>query len=150
MLLRMRICLLMFSICFTALLAPVLSSAIGPAFAQSPMTAAEFEAYTTGKTLYFNSEGETYGAERYFDKRRVEWSFLDGVCQQGRWFEAGRNYICFVYEDTVEPQCWQFFKTPDGLKAQFKSAAGDTEQDTLYEAQPNAAPMQCHGPGVGV
>jgi hypothetical protein len=80
----------------------------------------------------------------------VEWSFLDGVCQQGRWFEAGRDYICFVYEDTVDPQCWQFFKTPDGLRAQFKSASGETEQDTLYEAQPNAAPMQCHGPGVGV
>ena len=146
----MRSFLFIFAIWLTSALAPAFGPAIGPAFAQSPMTAAEFEAYTNGKTLYFNNQGETYGAERYFNKRRVEWSFLDGVCQQGRWFEAGRDYICFVYEDTVDPQCWQFFKTPDGLRAQFKSASGETEQDTLYEAQPNAAPMQCHGPGVGV
>ena len=127
-----------------------LGQAFGPAFAQDPMTATEFDAYTNGKTLYFNNQGKTYGAERYFGKRRVEWSFLDGECQQGRWFEAGRNFICFIYDDTVDPQCWQFFKTPDGLRAQFKGAAGDTEEDMLYEAQPNATPMQCHGPGVGV
>ena len=101
----MRSFLFIFAIWLTSALAPAFGPAIGPAFAQSPMTAAEFEAYTNGKTLYFNNQGETYGAERYFDKRRVEWSFLDGVCQQGRWFEAGRDYICFVYEDTVDPQC---------------------------------------------
>ena len=127
-----------------------LGPALSPAFAQDPMTATEFDAYTNGKTLYFNNQGKTYGAERYFGKRRVEWSFLDGECQQGRWFEAGRNFICFIYDDTVDPQCWQFFKTPDGLRAQFKGAAGDTEEDMLYEAQPNATPMQCHRPGVGV
>ena len=127
-----------------------LGPALSPAFAQDPMTATEFDAYTNGKTLYFNNQGKTYGAERYFGKRRVEWSFLDGECQQGRWFEAGRNFICFIYNDTVDPQCWQFFKTPDGLRAQFKGAAGDTEEDMQYEAQPNATPMQCHGPGVGV
>ena len=93
----MRSFLFIFAIWLTSALAPAFGPAIGPAFAQSPMTAAEFEAYTNGKTLYFNNQGETYGAERYFDKRRVEWSFLDGVCQQGRWFEAGRDYICFVY-----------------------------------------------------
>ena len=127
-----------------------LGPALSPAFAQGPMTATEFNAYTNGKTLYFNNQGKTYGAERYFGKRRVEWSFLEGECQQGRWFEAGKNFICFIYDDTVDPQCWQFFKTPDGLRAQFKGAAGDTEEDMLYEAQPNATPMQCHGPGVGV
>ena len=127
-----------------------LGPALSPAFAQDPMTATEFDAYTNGKTLYFNNQGKTYGAERYFGKRRVEWSFLDGECQQGRWFEAGKNFICFIYNDTVDPQCWQFFKTPDGLRAQFKGDAGDTEEDMLYEAQPNATPMQCHGPGVGV
>ena len=127
-----------------------LGPALSSAFAQDPMTATEFDAYTNGKTLYFNNQGKTYGAERYFGKRRVEWSFLDGECQQGRWFEAGRNYICFIYDDTVDPQCWQFFKTPDGLRAQFKGDAGDTEEDMQYEAQPNATPMQCHGPGVGV
>ena len=127
-----------------------LGPALSPAFAQDPMTATEFDAYTNGKTLYFNNQDKTYGAERYFGKRRVEWSFLDGECQQGRWFEAGRNFICFIYDDTVDTQCWQFFKTPDGLRAQFKGAAGDTEEDMLYEAQPNATPMQCHGPGAGV
>jgi len=75
----MRSFLFIFAIWLTSALAPV----FGPAFAQSPMTAAEFEAYTNGKTLYFNNQGETYGAERYFGKRRVEWSFL------GRGMPAG-------------------------------------------------------------
>ena len=45
-----------------------------PLAAQSMMSAAEFDAYTRGKTLFYAQNGETYGAERYLSNRRVEWS----------------------------------------------------------------------------
>ena len=67
-----------------------------PALAE--MSAAEFEAYTEGKTLYFGQSGAPYGAEIYHENRRVQWSFLDGHCKEGRWYEAD-GLICFVYED---------------------------------------------------
>ena len=61
-----------------------------PALAQErPMSAAEFEAYTTGKTLTFSSDGYAYGMEEYDADRRVRWSFLDGDCREGKTPRAG-------------------------------------------------------------
>ena len=37
----------------------------GSASHAAPLSADAFEAYTTGKTLYFSEDGEIYGAERY-------------------------------------------------------------------------------------
>ncbi|WP_375186405.1 hypothetical protein [Pseudooceanicola sp.] len=119
-----------------------------PVAAQSPMTAAEFDAYSRGKTFYYGSMGEAYGVEQYFDNRRVKWSFLDGQCSDGVWYERD-GLICFEYEEVVDPnpQCWTFFKGPSGLIAQFE---GDPEQTTLYEVQNADEPMTCLGPEVGV
>ncbi len=116
-----------------------------PANAQSPMSASEFEAYTTGKTLYFGQDGMAYGAERYLPDRRVQWSFLDGDCKDGFWYEEN-SQICFVYEDNLDPQCWTFFRAPAGLRAIFEN---DPEATTLYEAQQDSKPMLCYGPDVG-
>ena len=73
-----------------------------------PMSGAEFDAYTKGKTLYFGRGGAPYGAEVYLDNRRLRWSFLDGECKDGYWYEEAPSSICFVYEDRPEPQCWSF------------------------------------------
>jgi hypothetical protein len=131
----------MLSTCFLAI-----AIAPGIVAAQTPMSAAEFERYVEGKTLYFGFAGDKYGAERYLDNRRVEWSFLDGQCKEGFWYEQA-DQICFVYDDTPEPQCWTFFREPGGLKAIFEN---DPEATTLYEAQQNDKPMLCYGPEVGV
>ena len=82
-----------------------------PAIAQAeaPMTAAEFQAYTTGKTLTYASTGDPYGAEEYLNDRRVLWKFFDGECSHGRWYAEGSK-ICFVYETWTSPQCWHFSK----------------------------------------
>ncbi len=118
----------------------------GPVCAQSAMTASEFDAYTRGKTLFYNSNGETYGAERYLDDRRVEWSFLDGVCKPGQWFEdAGQ--ICFTYDDNPTPQCWTFEKGVRGLIARFENEPDTTD---LYEAQNTDQELVCLGPKIGV
>jgi hypothetical protein len=114
--------------------------------AADPMGAQEFEDYTTGKTLYFREDGMTYGAERYLPGRRVEWSFLDGLCKSGEWYPDGQS-ICFVYEDRPDPQCWEFESTQGGLRATFVGEAAATE---LYEAAQSDEPLVCLGPEVGV
>ena len=118
-----------------------------PLAAQTPMTAAEFERFTSGKTLFFGLRGEPYGVEKYMENRRVRWSFLDGQCKDGEWFAAQNNQICFVYEDSPEQHCWQFFLDGD----QFSARVGDDPNVVpLYEAQDTSEKMLCLGPDIGV
>lgn len=117
-----------------------------PASADTPMSAADFEAYATGKTLTYGQAGQAYGAEQYLPNRRVRWSFLDGNCQEGQWF-VDLDLICFVYDDNPIAQCWSFFETPNGLRAVFEN---DPEDNALYEATQSDEPLMCIGPDVGV
>ncbi len=126
-----------------ALLAFVVAA---PLAAQSTMTAEEFDAYTRGKTLFYNSNGQTYGAERYLEDRRVEWSFLDGECKPGAWYEDN-GQICFTYDDNPGAQCWTFQLGSGGLIARFENDPTTTE---LYEAEDIDEEMLCLGPKIGV
>ncbi|MBN7787364.1 hypothetical protein JYP51_20740 [Ponticoccus gilvus] len=117
-----------------------------PAMAAEPMSASDFESYVTGKTLYYGESGQSYGVEEYLPDRQVRWSFLDGQCKDGFWYEdAGQ--ICFVYEDNPDPQCWSFYREGGSLRAVFEN---DPTSTTLYEAQQDDKPMLCYGPDVGV
>ena len=111
-----------------------------------PLTAAEFDAATVGRTLYSNSGGLAYGAEQYLPGRRVIWAFMGDDCRKGEWYEQD-GFICFVYEDTPEPQCWTFFKAPEGLTARFR---GDPYDLPLVAVEESPEPMACLGPNVGV
>ncbi|WP_170330967.1 hypothetical protein [Ruegeria arenilitoris] len=120
-----------------------------PAFSASAQTAlsgADFDDYTRGKTLFYGFQGQVYGVERYLPNRRVIWSFLDGDCKEGVWYEQDEQ-ICFIYEDRLDPQCWLFTRSGTGLIAQFE---GDPEQTELYEADDIDEEMICYGPDVGV
>ncbi|OWU72669.1 hypothetical protein [Marinibacterium profundimaris] len=117
-----------------------------PAAAETPMGAEAFDRYTRGKTLYYGADGSAYGVERYLDNRRVVWSFLDGRCQDGVWYQEGEQ-ICFLYEDRLDPQCWTFYQGQDGLIARFEN---NPEARELYEAQDLGEEMLCYGPEVGV
>ena len=117
-----------------------------PLAAQSPMTAQEFDEYSRGKTFYYGAAGAPYGIEEYLPGRRVRWSFLDGQCKDGSWYEQNGE-ICFVYEDREDPQCWLFYRGPEGMTASFQGSEQVTE---LYEMQKTPEPMQCMGPEVGV
>lgn len=117
-----------------------------PATAQEAMNAEEFEAYTTGKTLLYGVMGEVYGGEDYLPGRRVRWSFLDGQCQEGVWYEEGGE-ICFVYDHDPEPVCWLFFQTPTGLMAELTGGEG---AQVLYETGEADQPLTCLGPEIGV
>lgn len=120
--------------------------AAAPAEAQTAMSAAEFEAYVQGKTLYYSSQGSDYGAEQYLPGRRVIWTFLDGECADGFWYQK-EELICFIYELDLSPQCWSFWKDGGGLAARFEN---DPEAPELYEARQSSEPLNCPGPGVGV
>lgn len=117
-----------------------------PALAQSLMTAQEFDDYTRGKTLFYGTGAEPYGAEIYLPNRHVRWSFLDGQCKDGEWYEAD-GLICFIYEDNPTPQCWSFEEGPRGLIARFEN---DPAVTPLYEAAESREEMLCLGPKVGV
>ena len=129
------------------LLVAVLAFAGAPLRAQTsaPMTAEAFDAYTRGQTFTYGTGAGPYGAEEYLEGRRVRWSFLDGRCQDGEWYEDN-GLICFVYDANPEPQCWSFYRTPGGIVARFED---DPSRTTLYEITRSAAPLMCLGPEVG-
>jgi hypothetical protein len=116
-----------------------------PAAAAQPMSAQEFEAYVTGKTLTYNAGGQPYGVEQYLKNRRVRWAFLGDDCVEGQWYEDN-GMICFVYENEEGPQCWTFERAAGGLVAHFQSNPASPE---IYEARQDDKPMQCLGPKVG-
>ena len=112
------------------------------------MTGPEFESYANGRTFYYGADGAAYGVEEYLSDRRVRWSFLDGDCKEGHWYEASDGLICFVYDETPDaPQCWSFYQGPRGLIARFENNPSSTE---LYEVDASDEPMMCTGPEVGV
>lgn len=113
--------------------------------AETPMTAAEFDAYTRDNTFYYARQGQAYGAEEYLSSRRVIWSFLDGNCQNGRWYEEN-GHICFVYDNLPDPQCWSFRDSSKGLIAKFEN---DPSQAELYEVRKSPEPLTCLGPEIG-
>ena len=91
-------------------------------------------------------DGVEYGAETYFEGRRVRWSFLDGDCTEGEWYVAA-DLICFVYEDIPNHQCWKFYLRGGQLMARFEN---DPLASEVYSTHERADPLICLGPDVGV
>lgn len=107
-----------------------------------------FDALTQGKTIYFRSDGELYGAEQYLPDRRVIWSFLDGECSEGRWF-ARNGRICFVYDHApLNQQCWIFDQGARGLRAEFDAQGGQGR--VLEQMGVSSTPLTCGTPWTGV
>ena len=116
-----------------------------PAVAETPMTAEEFDAYTKGRTLTYLANGVPYGIERYMTGRRVIWSFLDGECRLGSWYQQGAA-ICFVYDDEPDdPECWELHAEGSQIRGVFVSDGGST---TLYEAQSGDEELICENFGT--
>lgn len=119
----------------------VLCFLAAPAFAEEPLSGKDFEKFTAGKTLLFGTKDEApYGMETYLKGRRVIWSFLDGRCEPGYWYEE-KGAICFSYEFEPEPQCWSFFEEDDGLLAIFMN---EPYTIALYEVQDSPEGLVCN------
>ena len=124
----------------------LLSSSSSLSSAEATLSGPDFDAFTKGHTLYYSQNGKVYGAESYLADARVRWSFLDGNCLFGRWYEVD-ELICFDYGAEMDIQCWRFFKGYNGLIAEFD---GDGDGLPLYEAYRVPSPLECPGPDVGV
>jgi hypothetical protein len=110
------------------------------------MTAAEFDAYATGKTLTYTQYGEIYGTEEYLPNRRVRWQVTGDLCQYGHWFEKG-DLICFTYEYSQGEYCWTFWQDEGGLKA---LSTDDLPGEELSEVQNSYSGLDCPDLDVGV
>ncbi|WP_299190920.1 hypothetical protein [uncultured Litoreibacter sp.] len=110
------------------------------------MSAETFESFVKGTTLYFNRGGQPYGAEQYKSDRRVIWTFLDGRCERGAWYNDGAT-ICFVYETQSEAQCWNFLESGGQKRAR---VIGADPADDLFVVGQDKRDLSCPGPGVGV
>ncbi len=78
--------------------------------ADAPLTAGEFEAHATGKTLTYALGGEVYGTEQYLPGRRVLWAFKGEECRRGNWYETGRATSASSTNTTAHPHCWRFIR----------------------------------------
>ena len=119
----------------------------GPAVSgDRPMTAAEFDAYVTGKTLTYSQFGSVFGVEEYLPGRKVRWKFTDDDCQYGSWYEKD-GLICFTYEYDPAEHCWTFWQGAGGLRA---LSVDDPPGSELSEVAQTTQGLACPGPEVGV
>ena len=121
--------------------APALAA--GP---DTPLTAGEFDALVTGKTLTYQQQDMPFGVEEYLPDRRVRWSVSPDHCQYGIWYPQARD-ICFLYEDSPDPACWTFWL--DGGVLHARSASTGPGAD-LHVTDISSQPLSCPGPDVGV
>ena len=132
---------------FSQVLAAVVAVAAAlPANAETPLTGAQFDALSSGRTLYYSTGGLEYGVEQYLPGRRVLWAFTQEDCMVGHWYEQG-NLICFVYDREPDPQCWTFYATDQGLMARFQ---GDEAGQPLIALRESREPLACYGADLGV
>ncbi len=116
-----------------------------PTMAETLLSHDEFEALSTGKTLYFSKDGKPYGSEHFSKDRSSVWRYSDGECEKGEWFpQAGM--ICFNYEFGLETQCWDFFKTDKGGYA--ARAEGAPKEEILELDTIDKKPLLCKGTGL--
>jgi hypothetical protein len=126
---------------------PLIAALIfSPASAETNVSPSEFEALSTGKTLYFSKDGKSYGAEHFYKGHRSKWRYSDGNCEDGVWF-THEDLFCFNYEGGTETQCWTFFKTEKGFAARSEGAPFDEilELDLI-----DNKPLLCKSDGLSV
>lgn len=130
----------------TPALTALLLSAL-PGLADQPITAEEFDAYVTGKTLTYAQYGDVFGIEEYLPDRRVRWQFTEDTCQYGRWYPKEGGLICFAYEYDSEEHCWSFWRENGRLRA---LSVNDAPGAELTEVAQTDRGLACPGPDVGV
>jgi hypothetical protein len=116
-----------------------------PALAETPMTAAEFEAWSSGHTLDYYDNGALWGSEQHLPGRATLDADAEGPCREGSWFPQGAE-ICFTYDASPGPHCWQFMRDGDQVLAR---SLGDPDAP-LYSVRRSETPLACPGPDVGV
>jgi hypothetical protein len=139
----MRRALLILSLSALPALSPL------PAGAETVMSAAEFEAWSTGKTLTYAQGGAVWGSEAHLAGRATEDQDDDGTCRSGQWFPQA-DMICFAYADSPGPYCWRFLRDGDEVIAEVADDGDSEDGDSArYSVTLSDAPLDCT-PRVGV
>ena len=118
----------------------------GPAGAETLMSVAEFEAWSTGKTLDYAQAGVVIGSEQHLPGRQTLDADVDGPCAEGIWFAQG-DAVCFVYAAHEGTHCWYFWRDSGGVTAKPVNAGAE---GLPYTVTLSDAPPTCAGPDVGV
>jgi hypothetical protein len=130
-------------------LAPTIAFAVllmtGATQAQTLMTAEEFEAFSTGRTLDYWVDGGFSGSEQHLSDRRTIDSLDDGSCLKGRWFPEG-DAICFLYEEDPVQHCWRFWSEGASVVAEYVNSNGNFSTTVTLSDEP----VNCLGPDAGV
>lgn len=114
------------------------------AAAETQMTATDFEAWSTGKTLVYSRDGNLWGSETHLAGRGTVDDDEGGICRSGQWYPRGDD-ICFTYENSPGPFCWRFLRDGDQVFAQYS----DDAFAPRFAVTLGDAPVACT-PGVGV
>jgi hypothetical protein len=115
------------------------------ASAETPMTAAEFETWSTGRTLDYFVDGSFWGSEMHLAGRSTLDADAGGPCNAGRWYPQGDD-ICFVYDASPGPHCWRFLRDGGLVFAEYLN----DPESPRYSVSLSDAPIPCPGPDVGV
>jgi hypothetical protein len=119
--------------------------AAAPALAEPPLTGAEFDALTQGRSLSWAEFGTVYGVEQYLPDRKVRWVAVGKDCKLGHWYEDAPA-ICFQYEDDIKPDCWIITRDGAGFSARYTTNPPEAAPVVVTETPD---PPACFGPKVG-
>lgn len=108
----------------------------------------EFGRYAEGWTLYFEHDGEEWGAESFRPKGRVRWRYPDGECIEGVW-RANEQDVCFYYGPGSEVLCWALWREKPGGSI-FATLLGEGEDAGLQLeiTRRDRRPLICNGEGL--
>ena len=117
------------------------------AAAEQPVGPSDFRAYAEGYTLYFERDGEHFGAESFEPGGLVVWQYRDGSCVSGVWRPYGAQ-LCFKYETSNEVLCWRMLRDPDGgLRARLLGDAENAGME-IQITRRDKEPLLCANSGT--
>lgn len=114
-----------------------------PAWAETPLSATEFESFSQGKTLSFMFEGTVFGREMYLPNQKVVWQEgWNGACHLGRWRTGATGEICFEYEGALgdRPHCLRFVEEAGSV---WVYSVREPEKKPLKVVRKSRKPLSC-------
>lgn len=127
------------------LLVAALLLVAGPALAGQPVSPSEFRAYAEGHTLYFERDGQPFGAEEFKPGGETLWRYNDGSCLRGAWRPHG-GQLCFYYGQGREVLCWRLLRDEKGLMVRLLGDGEDAGMELRITGRDERAPI-CGEPG---
>jgi hypothetical protein len=119
--------------------------AAAPALA-APVSPEEFRDYAEGYTLYFERNGEPWGAESFAEGGGVVWRYPSGECMAGVW-SGHDGKVCFYYGPGTEVLCWEL-EREDGRLLGTLLGDGPDAGLTLEIVRRDRLPLLCGETGT--